>query len=123
MLPRSRESGLLGILQAGDLNPALRALLPSAIRSALHNDPDPLLRLDLLSEGLIPNLPSVARAEASQEVDEALFVDDELRGAAVPLAALRAREHAPRRSEGRAARRTRAATSTRSTPPRRSKPA
>jgi pimeloyl-ACP methyl ester carboxylesterase len=68
------ESGLLGILQAGDLNPALRALLPSAIRSALHNDPDPLLRLDLLSEGLIPNVPSVAQAEHEQEVDDVLFV-------------------------------------------------
>ena len=62
--PRCRdldEIGLLGILQAGDLNPALRALLPAAVHSALHGDPDPLLRLDLLSEGLIPNVPSVAR--------------------------------------------------------------
>ena len=33
------------ILQAGDLNPALRALLPAAVRSALRGDPDPLLRL------------------------------------------------------------------------------
>jgi pimeloyl-ACP methyl ester carboxylesterase len=68
------EAGLLEILQAGDLNPALRALLPAAVRSALRNDPDPLLRLHLLSEGLIPNLPSVAHAERAQEVDEALFV-------------------------------------------------
>ena len=65
---------LLGILQAGDLNPALRALLPAALRSALRNDPDPLLRLHLLSEGLIPNVPSVyAAAEHAQEIDEALF--------------------------------------------------
>ena len=55
--PRLNESGLLGILEAGDLNPALRALLPAAVRSALHNDPDPLLRLQLLAEGLIPNVP------------------------------------------------------------------
>ncbi len=67
------EAGVLEILQAGDLNPALRALLPAAVRSALRNDPDPLLRLHLLSEGLIPNLPSVARAQRTQEVDEALF--------------------------------------------------
>jgi pimeloyl-ACP methyl ester carboxylesterase len=68
------ETGLLGILEAGDLNPALRALLPAAVRSALHNDPDPLLRLHLLSEGLIPNVPAESTtSEASQEIDEALF--------------------------------------------------
>jgi len=67
-------SGLLGILEAGDLNPALRALLPAAVRSALRNDADPLLRLHLLSEGLIPNVPSIAAyAERTQEIDEALF--------------------------------------------------
>jgi pimeloyl-ACP methyl ester carboxylesterase len=68
-------SGLLGILEAGDLNPALRALLPAAVRSALHNDPDPLLRLHLLSEGLIPNVPSVRATAASEapQIDEALF--------------------------------------------------
>ncbi|HEY5045362.1 MAG TPA: alpha/beta fold hydrolase [Solirubrobacteraceae bacterium] len=69
------ESGLLGILEAGDLNPALRALLPGAVRSALRNDPDPLLRLQLLAEGLIPNLPSSHRVEeSSMAIDEALFV-------------------------------------------------
>jgi pimeloyl-ACP methyl ester carboxylesterase len=70
-----KESGLLGILEAGDLNPALRALLPAAVRSALHNDPDPLLRLQLLAEGLIPNRPSGHTAEeSSEQIDEALFV-------------------------------------------------
>jgi pimeloyl-ACP methyl ester carboxylesterase len=69
------ENGLLDILEAGDLNPALRALLPAAVQSALHHDPDPLLRLHLLSEGLIPNVPTEGNAgEASQEIDEALFV-------------------------------------------------
>jgi pimeloyl-ACP methyl ester carboxylesterase len=68
------EVGLLGILEAGDLNPALRALLPAAVRSALHNDHDPLLRLHLLSEGLIPNVPVESTStEAAPEVDEALF--------------------------------------------------
>jgi pimeloyl-ACP methyl ester carboxylesterase len=69
------EVGLLGILEAGDLNPALRALLPAAVQSALRGDPDPLLRLHLLSEGLIPNLPSASAAAASEPpaVDEALF--------------------------------------------------
>jgi pimeloyl-ACP methyl ester carboxylesterase len=72
------EPGLLGILEAGDLNPALRALLPAAVRSALRNDPDPLLRLQLLAEGLIPNRPGGAGGqpteESSDQIDEALFV-------------------------------------------------
>jgi pimeloyl-ACP methyl ester carboxylesterase len=68
------ESGLLGILEAGDLNPALRALLPAAVRSALSNYPDPLLRLEALAEGLIPNLPGGHPVEESAEIDEALYV-------------------------------------------------
>jgi pimeloyl-ACP methyl ester carboxylesterase len=69
------ESGLFGILEAGDLNPALRALLPAAVRSALSNYPDPLLRLQLLAEGLIPNVPGGHPVEeSSEEIDEALFV-------------------------------------------------
>jgi pimeloyl-ACP methyl ester carboxylesterase len=69
------ESGLLGILEAGDLNPALRALLPAAVRSALRNDPDPLLRLQLLAEGLIPNMPGGPPVqESSEKIDETLFV-------------------------------------------------
>jgi pimeloyl-ACP methyl ester carboxylesterase len=72
---RLSETGLLGILQAGDLNPALRALLPAAVASALRHDPDPLLRLELLSEGLIPNVPSSRPTESSESIDEALFLD------------------------------------------------
>jgi pimeloyl-ACP methyl ester carboxylesterase len=73
------EAGLLDILEAGDLNPALRALLPAAVQSALRHDPDPLLRLNLLSEGLSPNVPlsprgSQAELEASEEEDNALFL-------------------------------------------------
>ena len=69
------ESGLLGILEAGDLNPALRALLPAAVRSALRNYPDPLLRLQALAEGLIPNVPGGRPVEESSEgIDETLFV-------------------------------------------------
>jgi pimeloyl-ACP methyl ester carboxylesterase len=69
------ETSLLGILQAGDLNPALRALLPAAVVSALRHDPDPLLRLELLSEGLIPNVPGKRPVESSESIDETLFVD------------------------------------------------
>jgi pimeloyl-ACP methyl ester carboxylesterase len=67
------ETGLLDVLEAGDLNPALRALLPAAVRSALHADPDPLLRLHLLSEGLIPTVPIEGRPEGEQAIDEPLF--------------------------------------------------
>jgi pimeloyl-ACP methyl ester carboxylesterase len=68
------ETDLLGVLQAGDLNPALRAMLPAAVRSALRGDPDPLLRLHLLSEGLIPDVPRGHPGETSELIDEALFV-------------------------------------------------
>jgi pimeloyl-ACP methyl ester carboxylesterase len=68
------ETDLLGILEAGDLNPALRALLPAAVRSALRNDPDPLMRLHLLSEGLIPNVPNGHPGENAEGVDEAVFL-------------------------------------------------
>ena len=68
------EPGLFDILEAGDLNPALRALLPAAVKSALERYPDPLLRLQALAEGLVPSVPIENRtAEASAEVDEALF--------------------------------------------------
>lgn len=68
------ELGMYDILLAGDLNPALRALLPAAIHSALHHEPDPLLRLNRLSEGLIPNIPLAQRPDASGgDIDEALY--------------------------------------------------
>jgi pimeloyl-ACP methyl ester carboxylesterase len=68
------QSGLLDILEAGDLNPALRALLPAAVRSALSNYPDPLLRLEALAEGFIPSLPGGHPVEESEQIDEALYV-------------------------------------------------
>jgi pimeloyl-ACP methyl ester carboxylesterase len=71
------EASLLGILQAGDLNPALRALLPAAVVSALRHDPDPLLRLYLLSIGLIPNVPvpGPQPTENAEGIDETLYFD------------------------------------------------
>ena len=65
------ESDLMGVLGAGDLNPALRALLPAAVRSALRGDASPLVRLTLLAEGLIPTLP-VPPSEGSEGIDTAL---------------------------------------------------
>jgi pimeloyl-ACP methyl ester carboxylesterase len=88
--------GLLNLIGAGDLNPALRALLPASVQSALHGDPNPLLRLNLLSEGLIPNVPGTPLlgggqsgaesldASSSDGVDEALFVDTTCEEAAFP---------------------------------------
>jgi pimeloyl-ACP methyl ester carboxylesterase len=61
---------LLNLIGAGDLNPALRALLPASVQSALRGDPAPLLRLDLLSEGLIPNLPGVPLASSERTASE-----------------------------------------------------
>jgi pimeloyl-ACP methyl ester carboxylesterase len=72
------ELDLLDILQAGDLNPALRALLPAAVHSALNGDPDPLLRLNLITEGLVPSVPirpSPESERAASEVEgNALFL-------------------------------------------------
>jgi pimeloyl-ACP methyl ester carboxylesterase len=69
------EPGVLATIEAGDVNPALRALLPAAVRSALNGDPDPLLRLHVLSEGLIPTLPREKQVESTDNVDEALFAN------------------------------------------------
>jgi pimeloyl-ACP methyl ester carboxylesterase len=57
---------LLNLIGAGDLNPALRALLPASVQSALRGDPAPLLRLNLLSEGLIPNVPGTPLASSTR---------------------------------------------------------
>jgi pimeloyl-ACP methyl ester carboxylesterase len=59
---------LLNLIGAGDLNPALRALLPASVQSALSGDPAPLLRLNLLSEGLIPNLPGTPLADSTLDL-------------------------------------------------------
>ena len=90
---RLNEQSMFDVLLAGDLNPALRALLPAAIRSALSGDPDPLLRLQALSEGLIPNVPfsrsAHTAASSGEETDEALFVDTTCEEAPFPVAARR----------------------------------
>src|SRR5205823_1688823 len=71
----TEAAGLFGTLVAGDENPALRALLPAAVPSALLGDPDPLRRLGLLAEGLIPNVPTAnaAATGGSGAVEEAGF--------------------------------------------------
>jgi pimeloyl-ACP methyl ester carboxylesterase len=70
------ELDLLDVLEAGDLNPALRALLPAAVKSALRGDPDPLLRLNLIAEGLVPSVPIRPESEPTSDEEEnnALFL-------------------------------------------------
>ena len=94
------ESDLLEILQAGDLNPALRALLPAAVRSALRGDPGPVVRLHLLSLGLIPSVPRVP-VENSPPIDEALFATTSCEETLFPWQ--RASAPAKRLAEARAA--------------------
>ncbi|MDE3069854.1 MAG: alpha/beta fold hydrolase [Acidobacteriota bacterium] len=67
------EGELLSILEAGDLNPALRALFPAAVTAALRHDPAPLAQLAALSRGLVPNVPPRRHEPAEEEVDQTLF--------------------------------------------------
>jgi pimeloyl-ACP methyl ester carboxylesterase len=57
------ENGLARILLAGDLNPALRADLPGAVRAALRGDRTPLLRLSGRSAGLSNRAQSQAESD------------------------------------------------------------
>ena len=65
-------AGLWGLLEEGDLNPGLRALLPAAVHAALAGHYGQLLRLQGLADGAIPTLPRSSGGEA--EVDETLFL-------------------------------------------------
>ncbi len=64
------QTGLFEILLAGDLNPALRAELPGAMRAALRGDEEPLLRLGWRSAGL----GTQARYQAARADSDALFL-------------------------------------------------
>ena len=55
--------------------PRSRAMMPAAVYAALHHDPAALLRLKLLSEGLVPSLPRGRRRKTPDEVDSALLID------------------------------------------------
>ncbi len=67
---RLSESGLFGILLAGDLNPTLRAELPGSVRAALGGDAQPLLRLSVRSAGL----ENAAGYQSSRADSDALFL-------------------------------------------------
>ena len=67
---RLSESGLFGILLAGDLNPTLRAELPGSVRAALAGDVKPVLRLSARSAGL----ENAAGFQSSRADSDALFL-------------------------------------------------
>ncbi len=66
------ESDLLGVLQAGDLNPALRALLPAAVRSALRGDAEPAGAPDAAGGGSDTDVPGAAERKAARASTVAL---------------------------------------------------
>ncbi|MHB1539538.1 MAG: alpha/beta fold hydrolase [Solirubrobacteraceae bacterium] len=69
------EPELFALLLDGDLDPPLRAMLPAAVRSALHGTPQPLLRLAALASGALPAGRRPPGSGHAPEVDEALFLD------------------------------------------------
>jgi pimeloyl-ACP methyl ester carboxylesterase len=80
---------MLEVALAGDINPTLRAELPSSVHSALRGDPTPLLRLRARAAGLneIQGLQAAATADsdalfAATRCEETAFPWD--RGAAAP---------------------------------------
>src|SRR5205823_1654275 len=66
--------GAFALLSASDLNPALRALVPGAARTALHGDANPLLQLLDIAAGFIPTTPAPPRP-AEEPVQSVLFLD------------------------------------------------
>jgi pimeloyl-ACP methyl ester carboxylesterase len=76
---RAHPSGLeadavFALLSASDLNPALRALFPGAVRSALERDANPMLQLLDIAAGLVPTTP-VPPKPPEEPVQSALFLD------------------------------------------------
>ena len=64
---------LFNVLLAGDLNPALRSLLPGALHGAAKGDLDPLSRVIAHSEGLNEIRTRADQTEVAE--DNALFLD------------------------------------------------
>ena len=62
------------VLEDGDLNPALRALTPGAVRTALHGNAKPLLRLLNIATGFIPTTPKPP-SPPEEFLTSALFLD------------------------------------------------
>jgi pimeloyl-ACP methyl ester carboxylesterase len=87
---------LLELLRAGDLNPAMRAELPAAIRSALAHDPARLARMLELASIAPP-----ASEGATAQIDQTLFLDTVCEDAPFPWR--RAAPEATRAAEAEAA--------------------
>ncbi|HEY5141901.1 MAG TPA: alpha/beta fold hydrolase [Solirubrobacteraceae bacterium] len=62
-------TGVWQILLAGDLNPALRAEFPGAVRAALRGDPTPVLRLRARAAGLTGTAHAAARSATAHAAD------------------------------------------------------
>lgn len=75
---RLSQTGLLGLLLHGDLDPFVRAALPAAIHSALADDPAPLLRIAAHAGG--------ADALSSRSDSDAVFVATTCEDGQVPWA-------------------------------------
>jgi pimeloyl-ACP methyl ester carboxylesterase len=72
------RSDLFNLVVAGDENPALRAELPAAAHAALGGDPAALLRLNLLSQGLVPDAKQVATRPLTRQVPSSPGFDSAL---------------------------------------------
>src|SRR3954451_16716999 len=76
---RLTQAGLFEVLLAGDLNPALRSELPGAVRSALHHDPTPVLRLLARAAGL-----GIGDQAPAEDINQAIFFTTTCEDAALP---------------------------------------
>jgi pimeloyl-ACP methyl ester carboxylesterase len=66
--------GLFDVLTSGDVNPALRAELPGAVRSALGGDPQPILRLGARAGARVGVPVTRAQAAVDENDSDALFL-------------------------------------------------
>lgn len=78
--------GLWQTMLAGDLNPALRAELPGAMRAALRGDRTPILRLRARAAGLNGSVPAsgMAALQASGDLNTSLFTATRCSETAIP---------------------------------------
>src|SRR3954454_1366255 len=76
---RLTQAGLFEVLLAGDLNPALRSELPGAVRSALHHDPTPVLRLSARAAGL-----GIGDQAPAEDINQAVFFTTTCEDAVLP---------------------------------------
>ena len=71
---RLTENGLSQIILTSDLNPAIRAQVPAAMRSALLGDPQPLLRISARTNGLSNAAVPRAGFQSDDDISQELFL-------------------------------------------------